>query len=81
MICAQPSGGRHGERHPTVGGDDRDGCVPGCALKSRDASVAYVVCVKFPTGTKLCASAQGAQQGKVYVNKITSTVKGTHKVA
>jgi hypothetical protein len=49
-------------------------------FKSRDASVSYKVCVKFPNGAKLCSSAQAAPQGTKHVNQITSTMKGTHHV-
>jgi hypothetical protein len=49
-------------------------------FKSRDASVTYKVCVKFPSGTKLCATGQSGPQGVKRVNTITSSMKGTHKV-
>ena len=42
--------------------------------------VYYTVCVKFPTKKNLCAPKQQAQKGTLYVNKITSTIPGKHKV-
>jgi len=52
----------------------------GAFFKSRDASVTYEVCVKYPSGQKLCASGQSAPRGTTQLNKITTTQKGTHKV-
>ena len=43
--------------------------------------VIYTVCVKFPSGKNLCAQAQEAEQGTLYVNKITSTIPGRHVVS
>jgi len=52
----------------------------GAFFKSLDADVDYTVCVRFPTGKSLCAKAQKALQGKLYVNKITSNIPGKHRV-
>jgi len=52
----------------------------GAFFKSLTADVVYAVCVKFPSGKHLCAHAQAAKQGTLYVNKITSTQVGKHVV-
>jgi hypothetical protein len=52
----------------------------GAFFKSFNGDVVYSVCVKFPTGRNLCAQAQEAEQGTLYVNKITSTIPGKHVV-
>jgi hypothetical protein len=49
-------------------------------FKSNNAHVQYKICVKFPNGTNICASAQDAPQGEKRVNTITSSVKGQHRV-
>ena len=53
----------------------------GAFFKSTKADVVYTVCVKFPSGKDLCAHAQKAEQGTLYVNKITSTIVGVHTVS
>jgi hypothetical protein len=53
----------------------------GAFFKSNVGDVIYTVCVKFPSGKNLCAQAQEAEQGTLYVNKITSTIPGTHVVS
>lgn len=53
----------------------------GAFFKSLNGSVTYTVCVKFPSGKNLCAKAQEADQGTLYVNKITSTIPGRHIVS
>lgn len=53
----------------------------GAFFKSFNADVVYSVCVKFPTGRNLCAQAQEAERGVLYVNKITSTIPGKHVVS
>jgi hypothetical protein len=53
----------------------------GAFFKSLNGDVAYTVCVKFPSGKNLCAQSQEAEQGTLYVNKITSTIVGTHVVS
>jgi hypothetical protein len=52
----------------------------GAFFKSLKGDVSYSVCVKFPTGKKICAKAQPASQGTLYVNKITSNILGRHRV-
>jgi hypothetical protein len=52
----------------------------GAFFKSLKGDVVYTVCVKFPSGKNLCAKAQKAVRGTLYVNKITSTIPGTHRV-
>jgi hypothetical protein len=52
----------------------------GAFFKSLKGDVIYTVCVKFPSGKNLCAQAQEAEQGTLYVNKITSTIVGKHVV-
>jgi hypothetical protein len=53
----------------------------GAFFKSLNGTVVYTVCVKFPSGKNLCAQAQEAEQGTLYVNKITSTIPGVHVVS
>lgn len=53
----------------------------GAFFKSLNGDVTYTVCVKFPSGKNLCAQAQEAEQGTLYVNKITSTIVGKHVVS
>jgi len=52
----------------------------GAFFKSLNADVVYAVCVEFPSTKHLCAHAQPAKQGTLYVNKITSTQVGKHVV-
>jgi hypothetical protein len=52
----------------------------GAFFKSLNGDVNYSVCVKFPTGKSICAKAQEATQGTLYVNKITSNIPGKHRV-
>jgi hypothetical protein len=52
----------------------------GAFFKSLNGDVNYSVCVKFPSGKNLCAQAQEAVQGTLYVNKVTSTIPGKHRV-
>lgn len=52
----------------------------GAFFKSLKGDVNYSVCVKFPTGKNICAKAQAATKGKLYVNKITSNIPGEHQV-
>lgn len=53
----------------------------GAFFKSLNGDVMYSVCVRFPSGKNLCAQAQEAEQGTLYVNKITSTIPGRHVVS
>lgn len=53
----------------------------GAFFKSLKADVRYTVCVKFPKKEHLCTETpQEAEQGTLYVNKITSTSVGRHEV-
>lgn len=53
----------------------------GAFFKSLKADVKYTVCVKFPKKEQLCTEKpQEAEQGTLYVNKITSTTPGRHQV-
>jgi hypothetical protein len=52
----------------------------GAFFKTLKKDVDYSICVKFPTGKNICAKAQPAKQGTLYVNKITSNIVGRHKV-
>ena len=56
------------------------GSKKGAFFKSLQGDVSYSVCVKFPSGKNLCAQAQEAKQGTLYVNKVTSTIPGKHRV-
>jgi hypothetical protein len=53
----------------------------GAFFESVGAEVSYTVCVRFPSGKNLCAKAQPAEEGVLYVNKITSTIPGRHQVS
>jgi hypothetical protein len=53
----------------------------GAFFKSLNGDVKYTVCVKFPKAEHLCTEKpQEAEQGTLYVNKITSTSVGRHQV-
>jgi len=52
----------------------------GAFFKSFKRDVHYTVCVRFPSRKTLCAKGQEAEKGTLYVNKITSTEPGKHKV-
>ena len=56
------------------------GSDKGAFFKSHDASVQYKICVRYPTGKRLCASSQSAPKGKVQLNTITSELLGEHRV-
>lgn len=53
----------------------------GAFFESLKGDTSYSVCVKFPTGKNICAKAQPATQGTLYVNKITSNIPGEHRVS
>ncbi|HVS99534.1 MAG TPA: hypothetical protein VHE08_03380 [Solirubrobacterales bacterium] len=58
------------------------GSKKGAFFKSLKADVKYTVCVKFPKREHLCTETpQEAEQGTLYVNKITSTSVGRHEVS
>jgi hypothetical protein len=53
----------------------------GAFFKSLVGDVSYKVCVRFPTKKVICTDeAQEAEQGTLYVNKITSNIPGKHRV-
>ncbi len=53
----------------------------GAFFKSLNGEVKYTVCVKFPKQEHLCTEKpQVAEEGTLYVNKITSTSVGKHEV-
>jgi hypothetical protein len=57
------------------------GSKKGAFFKSLKADVKYTVCVQFPKREHLCTETpQQAEQGTLYVNKITSTSVGRHQV-
>ena len=56
------------------------GSKKGAFFKSLKADVSYSVCVQFPSGKNLCAQKQEATKGTLYVNKVTSTIPGKHRV-
>jgi hypothetical protein len=57
------------------------GSKKGAFFKSLKGDVKYTVCVKFPKQEQLCTEKpQEAEQGTLYVNKITSTKPGIHQV-
>lgn len=55
------------------------GDTPGAFFESEE-EVEYDVCVEFPSGAYFCAEEQEAEEGVLYVNKITSTTPGLHFV-
>jgi ssDNA-binding Zn-finger/Zn-ribbon topoisomerase 1 len=53
----------------------------GAFFRSNKESVFYMVCVHFPTKKTICAEEpQEAKKGVLYINEITSTIPGKHKV-
>lgn len=52
----------------------------GAFFRSFKGDVTYTVCVRFPSRKTLCAKGQEAKKNILYVNKITSTEPGRHKV-
>lgn len=53
----------------------------GAFFKSLKGDVSYTVCVHFPTKKTICTnSPQEAEQGQLYVNRITSNIPGKHRV-
>jgi hypothetical protein len=53
----------------------------GAFFKSLKGDVSYTVCVHFPTKKTICTNApQEAEQGTLYVNRITSNIPGKHRV-
>lgn len=68
----------------TAGAKPTHSCAKGARkaafFRSKSADVFYKICVRFPTGTRLCAGKQFAEAGALAVNRITSNVPGSHKV-
>jgi hypothetical protein len=57
------------------------GSKKGAFFRSNSKDVSYTVCVRFPNGKLKCTETpQEADQGTLYVNRITSTVPGRHRV-
>lgn len=56
------------------------GSKKGAFFRSNRANVFYTVCVKFSAQKNLCAPKQEAVRGTLYVNKITLTAPGRHRV-
>lgn len=52
----------------------------GAFFKSLRKDVAYSICVRFPTGKHICAKAQKVKAHILYINTITSTIPGRHRV-
>lgn len=55
------------------------GDSPGAFFES-DEETEYDVCVEFPDGEALCAEQQLAEAGVLFVNTITTTLPGDHRV-
>lgn len=53
---------------------------PKGAFFSSSQDVTYTVCVRYPSRRELCARNQLANAGTTYVNRITSSVPGSHRV-
>ena len=91
LVCAIPAmAGAAAYKHYVGCGISRNanpshacpkGSKKGAFFKSLKGDVNYSVCVKFPTGKNICAKAQPATQGTLYVNKITSNIPGKHRVS
>jgi hypothetical protein len=88
-VHAEPAGGGAAYKHYVGCGISRNakpahvcpkGSKKGAFFKSLKADVVYSVCVKFPSGKNLCAQKQEATKGTLYVNKVTSTIPGKHRV-
>jgi len=52
----------------------------GAFFKATRRDVHYTICMRLPRGRSICARRQVAEQGTLYVNKITSAVPGKHRV-
>jgi Excalibur calcium-binding domain len=57
----------------------RLGSKPGAFFESSVATT-YSVCLRFPTGRRLCAEEQSAEAGVLYVNAIATRFFGRHDV-
>lgn len=56
------------------------GAKKGAFFRSNRADVGYTVCMRLPRGRSICAKRQEAEQRTLYVNKVTSTVPGKHRI-
>lgn len=56
------------------------GAQKGAFFRSTRRDVHYTICMRLPRGRSICAKGQEANQGTLYVNKITSSVPGRHRV-
>lgn len=56
------------------------GSKKGAFFRSTRSDVHYTICMRLPRGRTLCAKEQVANQGTLYVNKITSAVPGRHRI-
>lgn len=52
----------------------------GAFFRSNRTDVFYTVCAKFPGRKTICRPQQKAVQGTLYVNRITSTSPGKHRI-
>jgi hypothetical protein len=52
----------------------------GAFFRARRRSVHYTVCVRFPSRRTLCAKGQEAERGVLYVNQVTSSQIGLHRL-
>lgn len=52
----------------------------GAFFRSTRRNARYTVCMRLPSRRSICARAQVAEQGILYVNKITSAVPGKHRI-
>lgn len=53
----------------------------GAFFESNNGTVFYKVCVRFPGGKHICAPREEANEGILYVNKITTNIVGKHRVS
>ncbi len=49
-------------------------------FRSNNADVNFKLCVKFPGRGTECSPPRKARKGVLYVNEITSTIRGVHRV-
>lgn len=52
----------------------------GAFFRSTQRDVHYTICMRTPSRRSICARGQVAEQGTLYVNKITSAVPGKHRI-
>lgn len=56
------------------------GAKKGAFFKSTRGDVHYTVCLRLPRGRNICARRQSADQGTLYVNKVTTRAPGKHRI-